>query len=332
MSGWDEVIGHKQIVDHLKKAIETGKVGHSYIFSGEKGSGKLMLANTFARALQCTEETSRPCDVCANCRRALDRNHPDIKYVMHKKPASISVDEIREQLVEDVDIRPYSSQYKVYIVQEAEKMTPQAQNALLKTLEEPPEYVVILLLTSNEQYFLETIRSRCVLLSLKMVPDEQIKAYLMEEIHIPDYEAGICAAYAQGNVGKALRLASAEDFIRVKDSAMRLVKNISRMEIPEIIDVVREVQEFRVSVPDFLDLLALWYRDMIYFKATRDPSRVVFQDQLRSISETAKICSYEGVEEILKALETARERLAANVNFDLTMELLFLLIKENMHD
>ena len=240
------------------------------------------------------------------------------------------MEDVREQLVGDVQIRPYNGKYKIYIIQEAEKLTVQAQNAILKTIEEPPEYAIILLLTTNEQSFLDTIRSRCVLLQLKPVPDEQVKAYLMEHLQIPDYEADICSAFAQGNIGKAIRLASSEDFNSIKGSAMRLVRNAGKMEISEIIEYVKEVQEYKVSIEDYLDILALWYRDMVYFKATRDIDGIIFKDEIRTIRETVRVCSYE-VEEVMKAIETAKARLAANVNFDLTMELLFLVIKENIH-
>ena len=103
------------------------------------------------------------------------------------------------------------------------------------------------------------------------------------------------------------------------------------MEVSELIDYVKEVQEYKLSVQDYLDILALWYRDMVYFKATRDIDGIIFRDEIRTIRETVSLCSYEGVEEVMKAIENAKTRLSANVNFDLTMELLFLVIKENIH-
>ena len=331
MAGFKEIIGHKREIAHLTKAMEAGKVSHAYIFSGAKGTGKLTLADAFAMALQCTGKGEQPCGSCHSCQQAMSGNHPDIIHLTHEKPNSIGVEDVREQLVGDVQIRPYNGKYKIYIIPEAEKLTVQAQNAILKTIEEPPEYAIILLLTTNEQSFLDTIRSRCVLLQLKPVPDEQVKAYLMEHLQIPDYEADICAAFAQGNIGKAIRLASSEDFTSIKGSAMRLVRNAGKMEISEIIEYVKEVQEYKVSIEDYLDILALWYRDMVYFKATRDIDGIIFKDEIRTIRETVRVCSYEGVEEVMRAIETAKARLAANVNFDLTMELLFLVIKENIH-
>ena len=325
------IIGREQIKKQLEHVIETGNVGHAYMFSGEKGSGKKKLADTWAMALQCTGE-DKPCGECHSCRQAKGGNHPDIIYVTHEKPNSIGVEDVREQLVGDIQIRPYSSRYKIYIIPDAEKMTVQAQNAILKTIEEPPEYAVIILLTTNEQHFLDTIRSRCVTVKMKPVPDHKVKDYLMENMQIPDYQADICVAFAQGNIGKAIRLASSEDFNTIKASAMHLIRHAGTMEISDIIDAVKGIQEFKISIQDYLDILALWYRDMVYFKATRDMNAVIFKDQIRNIREAVNICSYEGVEEVMNAIEQAKMRLDANVNFDLTMELLFLVIKENMHD
>lgn len=331
MAGFRDIIGHKQEIAHLERAIETGKVSHAYIFSGDKGTGKRRLADAFAKTLQCEGTGVRPCGECHSCRQAESGNHPDIIYIRHEKPTSIGVEDIREQLTGDIQIRPYNGRYKIYMIPDAERMTVQAQNAILKTIEEPPEYAVIILMTTNEQVFLDTIRSRCVVLNLKPVPDEQVKSYLMEQIQIPDYQADICVAFAQGNIGKAVRLASSEDFSAIKSSAMQLIRNAGKMEISDLIDYVKEVQEYKISIQDYLDILALWYRDMVYFKATRDIDGIVFQDEIRTIRETVKVCSYEGVEEVMKAIESAKTRLNANVNFDLTMELLFLVIKENIH-
>lgn len=331
MAGFKNIIGHKREIAHLEQAIQAGKVSHAYIFNGDKGSGKKTLAEAFAMTLQCASEGEVPCGTCHSCRQAASGNHPDIIYVSHEKPASIGVEDIRDQLTGDIQIRPYNGKYKIYIINEAEKMTVQAQNAILKTIEEPPEYAVILLLTSNEQSFLDTIRSRCVVLNLKPVSDEQVKQYLMEQIQVPDYQADICVAFAQGNIGKAVRLASSEDFTAIKASAMSLIRNVGKMEISEIIDFVKDIQEYKITIQDYLDILALWYRDMVYYKATKDIDGIVFQDELRIIRETVKRCSYEGVEEVMQAIENAKTRLSANVNFDLTMELLFLVIKENIH-
>ena len=329
MAGFREMIGHEQTIEHLQNAIQSNKVSHAYLFQGEPGSGKGMMADAFAMTLQCSENGTDACGHCHSCRQAVGRNHPDIIYVTHEKPGSIGVDDIRDQLVGDVMIKPYNGKYKIYIVEEAEKMTPQAQNALLKTLEEPPAYAVILLLTTNASVLLDTIRSRCVLLNLKPVPDEKVRRYLMEHLEIPDYQAEICVAFAQGSIGKAVTLASSENFNAIKASAMHLMSTVKEKDINDVINTVKEVQQYKVDIRDYLDILAVWFRDVLYFKATRDVDGVIFKDQLKNIRKSASTSSYEGLEQILNAIQTAKTRLDANVNFDLTMELLFLTIKEN---
>lgn len=330
MPGFQDIAGHRQIITHLENAMKLNKVSHAYILSGEKGSGKKLLADVFAQALQCNAADKKPCGQCHSCKQALNGNHPDIIHVTHERPNSISVEEIREQLVQDIQIRPYSSPYKIYIVPNADRMTVQAQNALLKTIEEPPSYGVILLLADNESALLPTILSRCVVLSMKPVGDAQVKKYLMEHAGVPDYEADICVAFAQGNIGKAIWLATSENFNQIRSTALHLLKNIPAMDISEVTAMVKSVAEFKMNVQDFLDFLAVWYRDILYFKATRDINGLIFKDQVNVITDQINKSSYEGIENIIDGLAKAKVRLNANVNFDLTMELLFLLIKENM--
>ena len=330
MSGFQQIIGHEQIINHLKSAMKLNKVSHAYIFNGEKGSGKKMLANAFAQMLQCEGEGEKPCGTCRSCRQAESGNHPDIIRVIHEKPNSIGIEDIREQLVGDIQIKPYQSRYKIYIVPDSEKMTVQAQNALLKTIEEPPSYAVILFLTTNAASFLPTILSRCVVLNMKPVPDTEVRKYLMEHVEIPDYQADVCTAFAQGNIGKAVKLATSENFSEIKMSALYLVKHIPNMDISEITAAVKAVAEFKVDIQDYLDLLAVWYRDVLYFKATNDVNGLIFKEEVKYIREQTNHGSYEGMEQILQGLTKAKERLNANVNFDLTMELLFLTIKENL--
>ena len=329
MAGFRDIIGQEQIKEHLQNALESGKVSHAYIINGEKSSGKEFIAKVFAMALQCEQGGVEPCQECRSCKQALSANQPDIIRVTHEKPNTISVDDIRAQINNDVAIKPYSSRYKVYILNEAEKMTQQAQNALLKTLEEPPEYAVILLLTANVNSLLPTILSRCVVLNMKPVSDIQIKKYLMEQLQVPDYKAEVCVAFARGNVGKAKSLASSEDFENVKNEALSLLKYIKDMELHEIVAAIKKITEYKFEINDYLDIMAIWYRDILLFKATKDANHLIFREELPALRQVATRSSYEGIENIIKALDKAKARLNANVNFDLTMELLLLEMKEN---
>ena len=255
MQGFKDVAGHEDIISHLQNAIKMNQVSHAYIFGGEHGSGKKLLASLFAMTLQCETHGIEPCMQCTSCKKALSKNHPDIINITHEKPNSIGIEEIRQQLIDDVAIRPYESRYKIYIVNEAQKMTLQAQNALLKTIEEPPSYAIILLLADNPDSLLPTISSRCVILNLKPVSDNLVKSYLMERMHIPDYQAEVDASFAQGNIGKAVRIASSEEYGEVMENALRLAKYAQNMQLYELIDAIKGMTAEKDNIQDYLDMM-----------------------------------------------------------------------------
>ena len=167
------------------------------------------------------------------------------------------------------------------------------------------------------------------MLNLRNVKDTRIKKYLMENLEIPDYKADMCTAFAQGNMGRAIMLANSDHFNEIREEAVQLLKHISEMELNEIVAAVKNISVYKLEITDYLDIIMIWYRDVLLYKATKEIDKVVFKDQLQSIKEQARKSSYEGIELILESLEKAKARLKANVNFDLVMELLFLTIKEN---
>ena len=329
MAGFHDIVGQEQIREHLQNALRTRRISHAYIINGERSSGKEFIARVFAMALQCEKGGEEPCQECHSCRQALSGNHPDIIRLTHEKPNTIGVEDIRTKINADMGIKPYQGPYKIYIINEGEKMMPQAQNALLKTLEEPPEYGVILILTSSLETLLPTIQSRCVLLNMKPVSDELVKRYLMETLKVPDYKAEVCTAFARGNIGRAKLLASSEEFDKVKEEAVTLLKYIHEMEIPEIVAAIKKISEYQFDVSDYLDILSIWYRDVLMFKAMNDANHLIFREEIQYIKKVADRSSYEGIETIINALDKAKARLAANVNFDLTMQLLLLTVQEN---
>lgn len=329
MGSFKDVVGHKDIINYIRNAVSEDKVSHAYILNGERGSGKKMLANLFASTLQCEKGGPDPCNECHSCKQAESGNHPDIIHVTHEKPNTISVEDVRTQVNNDIMIKPYQGPYKIYIISEADLMTPQAQNALLKTIEEPPEYAVIFLLTENAQMLLPTITSRCVMLKLRNIKDTLIKKYLMETVKVPDYKADMCTAFAQGNMGRAIMLANSEHFNEIREEAVQLLKYIDEMDLNEVVKAIKRISAYKLEINDYLDIIMIWYRDVLIYKATQDVTKVVFKDQLSCIKARARKNSYEGIEKILESLEKAKSRLKANVNFDLVMELLLLTIKEN---
>ena len=326
MLGFNDILGHEQIKDHFRNAVQTGKVSHAYILSGEAGMGRKSLANAFALNLLCEKGLPDPCMQCHACKQVLAGSHPDLIYVTHEKPASIGVDDIREQINDTILVRPYSSYYKIYIVDEAEKMTVQAQNALLKTIEEPPSYAVILLLTTNPDAFLPTILSRCVQLKLKPLKDVVVKEYLIQSLGVEESQAEIYAAFARGNLGKAIHLAESEDFKRMYDEILHMLKHA---DISELLDYIHKLREENLDIYSCLDFMQMWYRDVLMYKTTKDINLLIFKDEFSTIKSMSTVSGYEGLERILEAIDKARIRLDANVNTELVMELMLLTMKEN---
>ena len=269
MAGFHDIIGHEKIKEHLQKAIGYQRVSHAYILSGEEGMGRKTIAKAFAMTLLCEKHGTEPCMECHSCKQFLSGNHPDVIWVTHEKPASIGVDDVRIQINDTVSIRPYSSPYKIYLVDEAEKMG------------------------------------------------------------VSDGQADIYAAFARGNLGKAIHLASSEEFALLYREVLTLLKNIKDMDIPMLLDYIRKLQEDNLDLYECLDFMQLWYRDILMFKVTKDMNSLIFKDEYSAVSSCCQKSSYEGLEEILSAIEKAKVRLNANVNTDLALELMLLTMKEN---
>jgi DNA polymerase-3 subunit delta' len=222
-------------------------------------------------------------------------------------------------------------------------MTPAAQNALLKTLEEPPSYIVIIILTNNLNAFLPTIISRCIVLPMKPAKDDSIRKYLMEECHVVDYKAMLCASFARGNVGKALELASNERFEELKNGTVELVSKLPGLEIYDMMERVHtllapsEENEKNSKkgidtalLDEFMDILLFLFRDMLVYKATEETGHLILSDKISYIRSATQKCTYDGINSIIKTMETAKNRISSNVNIDLALELMLLGIKENL--
>ena len=325
MPYFNEILGQESVKAYLNKSLQRRHFSHAYIISGEKGMGKRMLASAFAQALLCDVGGVHPCGRCHSCIQFDTGNHPDVAWVTHEK-ASIGVDEIRSQLVEPMLIKPYHSKYKVYIVDDAELLTVQAQNALLKTIEEPPEYGVILLLSANPDSFLQTIRSRCTLLKMTPLPDEVIRQYLVGKGVTAD-QAESCAAFARGNLGKAIALSESESFAQMRERLIGMLAKVRRMELSEMMEFIKQLKEDGFDDAQTLDFCELWYRDILYQKSTGKSDRLIFCAERNVIESLAAEESYGKLQQVLEAIDQAKTRLAANVNFETTMELVMLQMK-----
>lgn len=346
MNSFEDICGQDNIKTYLTKAISAGKLSHAYIFNGESGSGKRLLADAFAETLLCenvvklvksgnaADNDIKPCGKCHSCVQAEAGSNPDIIRIKCNEGArkSIGVDDIRENLINDIVIKPYEYDRKVYIVEDAQKLTAQAQNALLKTLEEPPEYAVIILLATNADILLDTIKSRCVIVDMEDVPGGTMKTYLHEQFpNKSDSEIEFAVTFADGKLGRAIDYLSNPDMEKLKDEVIDFVKKVPDMALYETMSYIKELDSHKVDrLEDYLDILQLWYRDVLMFKSTRDMNSLVFKSEITDISRQAQNASYEGLNKIIEGVEVIKLRLDANVNFDIAAELFLITIHEGV--
>lgn len=326
MRNFENIIGHEQNIEHLENAIENGQVSHAYIFNGEDGIGKMTTTKAFVKALLC--ESKNSCGTCQSCIQIDSGNHPDVIYVTHEK-AGITVDDIRDQVNQSVFVKPYSSDYKVYIIDEADKMNAAAQNALLKTIEEPPAYAVIILLSNNKESFLETIVSRCVVLNFGPLKESQVREYLHSHYDNMNGREDLAVSYSMGNIGKAKKVIESDDFNEQKDFCLNLMANLEKWDIHEILLSLKQMASYKDYIYDLLDIMTIYYRDILILKVTGLPNKTVFKEKFSVMKNQSIYLSFEGIDTIIKEIEKAKIRLKANVNFDVTLELLLFVMKEN---
>ena len=188
------------------------------------------------------------------------------------------------------------------------------------------------MLATNADILLDTIRSRCVVIDMEDVPGELMKTYLQE--HFPDKsesEIEFAVIFADGKLGRATDYLSNADMEELKDSVIRFVKKVPDMALYETMTQLRELDSYKINrLEDYLDILQLWYRDVLMFKSTRDMNSLVFKSEITDISRQAQNASYEGLNKIIEGVEVIKLRLAANVNFDIAAELFLITIHEGM--
>lgn len=325
MYTFEEIRGNTPLVEQLRRSAASGRSSHAYLFLGGAGAGKRLIANTFAKALQCEGE-KRPCDSCKSCHAFNHGNHPDVIYFQPlKNGKTYTIEDVREQLLETVDLKPFQYEKKIYIIEKADTLNIQSQNALLKTLEEPPAHAVFLLLAERAEAFLPTILSRVVVMKIRPLSAETIADYLMQAGHLAE-ESHILSAYAQGRIGQALELVEDEGFREMRQDILGKLEALPSMSEGDAYLLAKDLEVYKNDLR-FLDIMELWYRDLLTAKSLREEGYLIQRDKkdaiFRAAKEPAALLAKKAA-----AVRTARMRLAQNANFRLTMEVMLMDLKE----
>lgn len=331
METFRSVVGHKRVISYLQESVRSGHVSHAYLLDGPDGVGKRLVATLFTATLLCREGGDEPCGKCISCRQMDGGNQPDVTWVTHEKSV-ISVGDIRTQLCNVVQVKPMAGPYRVFIVDEAERMNAEAQNALLKTLEEPPSYAVILLLTNNAESLLPTIRSRSVLLQMLPAPEDELVEWLMDRAKLPDYRARLAAAYAGGSPGQALACARSEDFAKMRDAAVSMMKAVPTMREDRMSQLAKDFASGKDAQETTLALITVWLRDVMAYKAVGKKAKLMYQEDVDSVAAHAESLRYEDVWALSEELSKIRANRAVNVNMETAFWLFLLKMQKYFKD
>ena len=284
---FENIIGNKQIKDTLEKAISQNKTSHSYLFIGIQGIGKKMLAIEFAKMLLCIND-NKPCNECKSCIEFDTNNNPDFSYI-EPEVSSIKIEQIRD-LQKKIQEKPIISEQKIYIINDADLMTQEAQNCLLKTLEEPPEFATIILIGSNETAFLPTIKSRCTILHFNKIDNDDIKKYLLENYNINNISENMLEVF-QGSIGKALKLKDKqEEYQKIELIVEQIKQN-------DLIDLINKSEILYQSKEEIDELLE--YLNIILLRKAK-------QEYLYT--------------NCIKIVENTKKRLKQNANYDMSID------------
>lgn len=296
---FNNILGNEEAKKILENTIKTQNISHSYMFIGQNGIGKFMIAKEFAKAILCQGE-QKPCNTCESCIKFNGENNPDIQIIDEIEEKSIKTETIKE-MVKGVYEKPIEGSRKVYIINDSQKMTKEAQNSLLKTLEEPPEYVVIILITENENLLLNTIKSRCTKIKFNPLKDNEIIKILKEKYDYKEVTENMLEI-AGGSVTQAL---SAQG----KEETFNEIKTIfSNLE--------------KINIIDLLNKKDLVFKDKDYIYEILDYINIIL---FNKIKENIKYTN------CIKIVEETKDRLKKNSNYDMTIDNLLLKVWEEIN-
>lgn len=303
------IIGQEFAKKYLTNSINNNKLSHAYMFEGIDGIGKKKLADELCKILLNSENID---------------NSPD--YInIYPDGNSIKIAQIRK-LQTDIIIKPHKD-YKLYILNDAEKMTIEAKNALLKTLEEPPEYAIMILITSNKDALLDTIKSRCEILKFLPISLFDLKEYLIKT-GVEEQRAQLLATFSRGSIKKALELSESAEFAVMRDDIQSYIQTILDRNIVEILEIPGQMDKYKSEIINILDMVINYFRDIMLLKEKVDKSMIINSDKITFVQNMGKKISYSQVSKIIDIIEETKKKIRSNCNFNISIQVMALNIYE----
>lgn len=319
---FSEVVGHAQAKTILQNALAGQRAAHAYLFNGPAGVGKTTLAAALAAALLCGHGVTEACGSCPICRKFAGQNCPDF-FELVPAGNNIKIEQVRE-LQKKARFKPYEAAAKVYIINQAETMTVEAANCLLKILEDPPVNTVFLLTAVNQYRLLPTIISRCQLVPLTRVSQEEIGEMLIKKYGVDREKAAVLASLCDGLPGVAVQMAASGKGLDIRESVFQLAEQISNENASQLLKAAEDFEKKKELLPEILEQLLLWYRDQLIWLQTGEENLVVNIDKLVHLkNSTGKLSRDQLIRSITNIIE-AKNHIGRNVNARLVMEVLLL--------
>lgn len=324
---YSRVAGHEPIKTYLKQALQRGVLSHAYLFEGRQGVGKLDMAREFAKAVNCRTGGPEACDVCVSCRKADHGSHPDI-FLVEPEGRSIKNDQIKA-FQGEVHLKPYESRRKVFIIDRADTMTPQAQNSLLKVLEEPPEASLILLVTANREGLLPTVRSRCQRLHFNRIGREGLMEALREQKGPDAPRIAQAAAMADGSLSLARELAADQGFLTLREQCFDLAADLIDKKTGAVLKRTEQLAKLeRSEVLKALELLLAWFRDLSIFKETKNGHLIRNHDKMERIRVLSAKARSRALYEAWERIGEAVGHMNGTANQQMVLDHLILNLQE----
>jgi len=320
--GFSEILGHQKQMEILCSALANGRLHHAYLFVGPEGIGKRTVALSLAKAIHCGESNNDFCGQCANCARIQAGNHPDVRLI-EPLPGKkeIGIQQIRD-IEKELNFRSFSGHRKVAIIDPATLMNLSGQNALLKTLEEPPQDCLLILIACNAGGLLPTLRSRCLRLSFGSLPRDVLSRFLVCSKGMNPEEADVLAAMAMGSVGAADRI-DGEELRSRRRSWIALLASLDGGDYRSATDAAEALGGSRDESLQFLQWAETWYRDMLVHAVTRASEDLINRDMLAQIQEHSADGDMERILSAIAETVEATRSIQRNLNRRMVLEQLF---------
>lgn len=320
------IIGHDKIKKYISGLLKENKLSHGYLFSGPNGIGKRLLSLEVSKIVFCKNSKIEACGSCSSCHKFDSLNHPDIIMI---EPDGNS---IKNKQVEDIQsfikIKPNESEKKIIIIDNADKMTISAQNRILKTLEEPPSYGMIFLISSKPHALLPTIKSRCQIIDFGKIEDEIIEKYLETKENLTSENAKLTSKFADGSLRVAIDIVHSEKFKLRREQVVKLSDVLIKKELIKIYDLLNEIGDQSEDIIEILDLLNIWFRDLMFLKSFNSVDMIFNLDFEKELKEQSRILNLNNALTYIEMIENTKKKIASNVNCTLAFESCVLNIQE----